>query len=421
MKPRVLSTVSAVLLLAATVAAGEQPYVEVTGVLGIDCSLVELKDGTLLSNRGLLSRDGGLTWKESRSFGEGVGGSSLVRLQDGAILLVGSMYGGATVFRSDDDGVTWAKVGRVKTPEPQGGLVFDFYDPLVQLHSGRLLYPWDIDLSGNQVGLEYARMTAKGTWRGKEYAVEGHTHVPEFYGATVSWSDDGGKSWSYDTANGCPNSMFGWFDFRGEVNGMAGCTPFGESTLAQCNDGRVLWVGRSTVGRIAYTYSSDDGKTWEPLRPLDLVNSNSPPRLRRIPATGDLLMCWNQVSPAEIAKGYRRGRLSVAISKDCGKTWVNFRTIEVSDGLRNRDRVRAAMPIRMTRARQDVGELADGFRYFHYPNVCFAGNKVYVLYNRGGPEQGNAEQVLEKQVQVLRIYPLEYFCGEAGGQKGSAP
>jgi hypothetical protein len=67
------------------------------------------------------------------------------------------------------------------------------------------------------------------------------------------------------------------------------------------------------------------------------------------------------------------------------------------------------MPIQMARAKPNVGKLADGYKYFHCPNLCFAGDKVYILYSRGGPELGIAEQMLEKQQQVIRIYPLEYF------------
>jgi hypothetical protein len=38
-----------------------------------------------------------------------------------------------------------------------------------------------------------------------------------------------------------------------------------------------------------------------------------------------------------------------------------------------------------------------------------AGDKVYLMYSRGFPVTGNAEQTLEKQEPVLRIYPLEWF------------
>ena len=394
----------------AKVKVDAKPYVEVTGVLGMDSSLVELKDGSLLTNGGAGSVDGGKTWSEPRSFGEGVAGNSIMRLNSGSLALTSGQYQTGKMWVSRDEGLTWEPRGVVKTPEPKGGLVADFYDPVIQLKSGRLLYPWDMDvISGNLVGMTYAGMTARGEWKGKTYDIEGHNHIPEFYTGGVSYSDDEGKTWTYDTTYGCPNTMMGWFDFKGEVNGMAGCTPFGEGTMAECKDGRIIWIGRSTVGRILYTYSGDQGRTWDPLRPSELASSGSPPRLRRIPKTGDLMCVWNQVSRDETSRGYRRGRLSAAISTDCGATWSHFKAIELSDGLKDVARIPPQFPIKMSRAKQWCGKLADGYMYFHYANICFAGDRVYIMYSRGGPRLGIAEQMLEKQDQVLRIYSLDWF------------
>jgi hypothetical protein len=50
--------------------------------------------------------------------------------------------------------------------------------------------------------------------------------------------------------------------------------------------------------------------------------------------------------------------------------------------------------------------------YYHYANICFAGDRVYLLYARGYPQLGVAERLLEKQEQVLRIYPLDWFYTE---------
>jgi len=44
-----------------------------------------------------------------------------------------------------------------------------------------------------------------------------------------------------------------------------------------------------------------------------------------------------------------------------------------------------------------------------YGNVCFAGENVYLIYLRGGPRAGVAEQITHKQVKVMRIYPLTWF------------
>jgi hypothetical protein len=154
------------------------------------------------------------------------------------------------------------------------------------------------------------------------------------------------------------------------------------------------------VGRIVHSYSSDHGEHWLPLLPTELANSNSPPRLRRIPASGDLLCIWNQVSGDEIRGGFRRSRLSSAISKDDGKSWQHFKTIEACEGMADSSR---------GEARQNVGQLPDGYAYYHYANVAFADDNVLVMYARGYPTMGVAEQLLHQQEQVLRIYPLEWF------------
>lgn len=380
---------------------------ELVGVLGMNNSLVELKDGSLLSNDGRRSKDGGLTWTAPAAFNAGAAGTGLMRLKSGALALVAAVgYQTGRVWLSADDGATWALAGSIKVP---GGPIYELGDTLIQLTSGRLLYCWDYNMTGNHPELQYEAVTANGTWKGKTYAVEGHGHLPEFFASGFSWSDDDGKTWTVGIDRDMPNILMGWFDSKGEPNGRNGITQCGEASIAETKDGRILLFGRSTVGRIVHSYSKDRGEHWSALRPSILAASNSPPRLRRIPKTGDLLCVWNQVSPEEIRRGYRRSRLSAAISNDDGATWTNFKTIEVSDGLDNVARVETEPEIRDVRARQDVGKLPDGYSYFHYSNICFAGDKVYLMYSRGFPEMGIAEQLLHRQQPVMRIYPLDWF------------
>ncbi len=383
---------------------------EVVGVLGINNSLVELKDGSLLSNDRRRSADGGRTWTAPQPFGKGAAGAGIMRLASGALALVSQVgYADGRVWLSRDEGKTWQPAGAIKVP---GGPVFELGDTMIQLRGGRLLSCWDFNMAGDHPELAYQAVTAFGAWKGKRYGVEGHGHLPEFFASGFSWSDDEGKTWTYGTSATdpkMPNMLMGWFDQQGEPNGTNGITPCGEASVAETRDGRVLYFGRSTVGRIVGSRSQDGGQHWSALRPTALAASNSPPRLRRIPKTGDMLCVWNQVSEDEIRRGFRRGRLSAAISRDNGATWENFKTIEVSDGLEDVARVKSGTEVRDVRARQDVGKLPDGYAFFHYANVNFAGDRVYLMYSRGGPELGNAEQLLDRQQQVLRIYPLEWF------------
>jgi hypothetical protein len=383
---------------------------EVIGVLGLNSSLVELKDGTLLANNGRFSQDGGKTWSAPRALGNGIAGAGIIRLKSGPLALVSQAgYAAGKMWLSQDEGKTWALAGPIKVP---GGPVYELGDTLIQLSSGRLLYCWDYNMVGEHSDLSYASGMAYGTWKGKRYAVEGHGHMPEFFASGFSWSDDEGKTWTFGTARKMPNVLMGWFDSKGVPNGLGGISPCGEASIVETKDGRVLVFGRSTVGRLVHSYSKDGGERWLALRPTTLASSNSPPRLRRIPKTGDLLCVWNQLSAEEIRRGYRRGRLSAAISKDDGATWANFETIEASEGLDEVAQVNPEPEVLDVRARQQVGKLADGYAFFHYANVCFAGDRVYIMYSRGSPSLGNAEQLLINQEQVLRIYPLEWFYQE---------
>ncbi|HEY1377577.1 MAG TPA: sialidase family protein, partial [Gemmataceae bacterium] len=375
--------------------------------LGSANSLVELADGSLLSNDGRVSRDGGRTWTDPRPFGGGASGAGLLRLRSGALALVSQVgYAAGKLWLSRDDGKSWSLAGTIRTP---GGPVYELGDTLIQLRSGRLLYCWDYNMAGNHPGLEYEAVSAYGTWKGKRYQVEGHGHLPEFFASGFSWSDDEGKTWSVATYQNMPNVLMGWFDPAGEPNGRAGITPCGEASIVEARDGRVLLFGRSTVGRVVASQSADGGERWSALRPTRLAASNSPPRVRRIPKTGDLLCVWNQVSADEIRGGFRRSRLSAAISADDGRTWGHLKTIEVCDGLPAASRIEPESEARDVRARQDVGRLPDGFAYYHYPNVRFGGDKVFLLYSRGYPTMGVAEQLIHRQEQVLRIYPLDWF------------
>ena len=375
-------------------------------------SLVELEDGSLLSNNGQRSSDGGRSWSEMRPFGDSIVGTGLLRLESGKLALTGN-----TIHVSDDEGETWSRPVDVipKLTAEDGHTLFQassLADTTIQLGNGRLLYAPYIGINGSHPGFRYEDVSSYGTWRDHRHQIEGHGHYPEMGFTLVCYSDDDGGSWSVAEGQwGRTNALLGWFDEQGFPSGQANVTAFEEVTAAEARDGRVLLFGRSTVGRILYSYSGDHGQTWSAVLPTELANSNSPARLRRIPVTGDLMCVWNQVSREDIRRGYRRGRLSVAISQDSGASWGRFKTIELSEGLEDIDRILPEAPLRMVRARDHVGQLPDHWGFYHYANICFVRDSVYLMYPRGGPHLGVAEQNLKKQEYVLRIYPLEFFYG----------
>jgi len=175
-------------------------------------------------------------------------------------------------------------------------------------------------------------------------------------------------------------------------------------------------------------YSLNGGQTWYSILPTELSSSQSPPLLIQIPQSDDLLCIWNQVSFEEINRGFLRGRLSAAISRDSGLTWTHFKTLEVQEGMEAIDRITPVFPIpRVTRGRPGLGYLPDGLAMFTYPNVDIVGDKVFVRYSRMWPvardnDKADTENILPKMwpdyeereaemggEAVMRIYPLAYF------------
>ena len=372
--------------------------IEVVGKLGRGWSLVELKDGSLLGVSGSnyrTSTDDGVTWSKSQPLSAGIGGSggSIMRLKSGALAIYNRKY----IWRSIDEGKIWDDGSTINI------LGWPYYGTLIQLTNGRLIYP-------NRAVFVGEHPETPG----------GHTYKPEIDIGSISYSDDEGKTW-----NLCKGHLMGWFDHEGVVNGLGGVTPFDEPSAAETNDGRVLCFGRSTVGRIVETYSRDAGANWSAVRPTKLMASYSPPRLVRIPKTGDLMCVWNQTSRAETRRGFRRSRLSVAISEDSGRSWKNFKTLEVSAGMEDVDRIAPEFSIQHVGGGWGDVDVLEGFSWFRYMNVCFAKNKVYIMYVRQWlegvgkldlrvQEDAQVARTARKKTgeQVLRIYPLEYFYTE---------
>ncbi len=402
-----------------------------------DGGIVEREDGALMfiygggvyesgldTPRCRLSTDAGQTWGEPTPVNCEIGAGGVIRLQSGAL----GMYGtkarerGAYYFcSSPDEGKTWTEPVLIPTyPD-----FYPMYHSLIQLKSGRLLLTgyWEA-LDGYSPDVWPHARNNWSLWKGNINFAEGH-RGPENGIALVYRSDDEGQSWQQ-----CNAGLFGWFDERGVPNGQGGITPVWEPTSAETEDGRVLLFARSKTGRVVYSYSLDGGATWQSILPTELASSQAPPLLIRIPKTGDLLCVWNQVSAEEIRRGFARGRLSAAISRDSGLTWENFKTLELQKGMADVARITPEFPIpRRIVGRPGVGQVPDGYAKFTYANVDIIGDQVFVRYHRQWPEviQEKTEKVErsggwpvrwpvpdDREARmtgeaVLRIYPLEWF------------
>jgi sialidase-1 len=283
-------------------------------------SMVELRDGALLlvwqefeqgpggdsdffpsRLAAMTSRDGGRTWGGRRVLVETAAGDtnvfspSLLRLPDGSILFCYMTYHGfdkaqnkyppASAFAlvSRDEGETFTPLGTLWKVEP----ITLASSTLRQLRGGRIVLPVNRDLS------------KKGE--------------PDHWEAGAIMSDDGGKSWQW-----CDN----WVDApkRGAM----------EPHVAELRDGRLLMVMRTQLGAVYRAESNDRGKSWSKATSLGIEAPESCPDLITLPRSGDLLLVWNasRYDPKYFSHFGKRTPLSLAVSRDDGKTWSPPRHIE---------------------------------------------------------------------------------------------
>ena len=373
---------------------------------------IKLKDGRLFSvdrSHTLHSTDGGRTWEVSGhlldSKGQAYSSSSyrrpfnLCRLRSGAIGLTYWEYDPSmsrstethgipmsrykkSVFRKSlDDGQTWSEPVRIAPPNTSGLATF-----LIQMESGRLIVPSEYSFVQNYNKHKDFRFTL----------------------CIVFYSDDEGETWAESV-----DSIF-VREQEGALLHMAEAP-----CVAETADGRLLMFARTEMQRLLQSYSQDDGVHWEVAELSSLLSSRSEMLLTRIPSTGDLLCVWNQVDAKEIRTGFYRSRLSSAISKDSGKTWVHFRTIVQSEGMKKVSRILSSKPVGHLRSSGAVPHdptliPPEGFRSVRHPRVSVIDDKVYIsfddrLYRRADNKRG-WENVHYKQ--TLRVMPLSWFYSE---------
>lgn len=243
---------------------------------------------------GKTSADGGQTWGEQIVLQENVGGFNVMSLtfqplneaELGLFYLVKNTTSDLNIFlrRSADGGLTFGEP--VQVTNIPGYHVMN-NDRVIRLKSGRLLAP-----------------TASSP------DVEKDNHF-----VCRAWiSDDAGHTW---------RAGAGTVDYakRGAM----------EPEVLEMNDGRILMIIRTQLGHIAAAWSEDGGENWSEASDWGVRAPEAPSTVRRIPSTGDLMLIWNDSYVEGAGHGGKRSPLTVAISKDEGKTWEHKKNIEAGE------------------------------------------------------------------------------------------
>lgn len=244
---------------------------------------------------GRFSSDNGRTWTdEDEVILENEGGMnvmsvSLLRLKNGHIALFyltkNSMTDCIPTLRiSKDEAETWSEPVACIT-DKQGYFVLN-NNRVIQLADGRLMFA---------VALH---RTPDGEWskQGKLYAY---------------FSDDGGQTWTSSVE--VPNE-----------NAVVTQEP----GLVELEGGKILMYIRASGGSQHMSYSSDRGETWSPVEASNIPSPLSPATIARVPETGDLLLVWNNNDGTREEIKDKRTPLTIAVSKDEGKTWTHVKDIE---------------------------------------------------------------------------------------------
>lgn len=243
---------------------------------------------------GRRSTDGGKAWGPAKVLQQNVGQLNVMsvtlrrfRTQQAASLamfyLVKNGFSDLKVYlrTSNDDGRTCGEAQLI-TNAPGYHVMNN--DRVTELLDGRLLCPV--------------------SWA-KDVEKDGH------FTSYCCWSDDEGRTWTSGKS-------------RVDVAQRGAMEP----EVLELDDSRLLMIIRTQLGEIYASYSTDRGESWSGAVPWGVKSPESPATLRRIPATGDLLLVWNPGIAAGADHGGRRTPLVAAVSQDEGRTWGPQRVLE---------------------------------------------------------------------------------------------
>ena len=199
------------------------------------------------------------------------------------------------LVRSRDNGQTWSK----HEPLPEGFLGPVKNKPVVV--GNRLLCPSSTEKDGWKIHFEAYGLDAAG-------------HFPD--AASLS---------SRATIIGPVEAEQAEKTFEQGIQSPIGCI---QPSILRLADGRLQVLCRTQNGRLATSYSVDEGCTWTPVQLTDLPNNNSGTDAVTL-RDGRQLLVYNPTATQPGQHNAPRTPLCVAISDD-GRTWRHLVTLEDS-------------------------------------------------------------------------------------------
>lgn len=257
------------------------------------------------------SKDGGATWSEPRELPVGTASRNIMQaafvpVRNGLMIAfsVRSREGHTSIkhsIDSQDGGVTW-------TPRR---MLFDAGGPndrAIRLSTGRIIMP--------------SHRVSK--------TMVGKTNDNE---TLIARSDDEGATWTLSAP--LPHVKQPMESREKDPHP----TKIHEPAVAECPDGSLLMLARSTLGVLFQARSKDAGETWSLLEPTKFSSFAAPPYMRRL-ADGRLALLWNPITGKNGGKKAAeaieqnnpvpygpRLQLALATSADGGVTWSEPRIV----------------------------------------------------------------------------------------------
>ena len=240
------------------------------------------------------SEDNGNTWSAQDEVvlpnegGMNVMSVSLLRLQNDAIALFylrkNSTVDCIPMMRiSTDEAKSWSPPIPCIT-DKEGYFVLN-NDRVIQLEDGRLMFT-----------------VAEHPTTEKGFSARGNLF--SYY------SDDNGETWT--SSEMVPNNT--------EIITQ-------EPGLIELNDGRIMMYIRASGGVQQLSFSEDRGASWSHIEPSSIYSPLSPATIEKVPGTKNWVMVWNNNDGSDTTIKGKRTPLTIAISKDEGKTWANIKNI----------------------------------------------------------------------------------------------